>query len=67
MMMVMLWNFPRALEGFLINSRYCREDIGALVKQAQILSQFADYITKVHRLHICQLVCAVYCCLPRQV
>ena len=47
MMMVMPWNFSvAALEGFLINSRYCREDIGALDKQAQILTQFADYITK---------------------
>ena len=47
MMLVMPWNFSvAALEGFLINSRYCREDIGALDKQAQILTQFADYITK---------------------
>ncbi len=47
MMMVMPWNFSiAALEGFLINSRYCREDIGALDKQAQILIQFCDYITK---------------------
>ena len=47
MMMVMPWNFSiAALEGFLINSRYCREDIGALDKQAQILTQFCDYITK---------------------
>ncbi len=47
MMMVMPWNFSvAALEGFLINSRYCREDIGALDKHAQILTQFADYITK---------------------
>ncbi len=45
MMMVMPWNFSEAaLEGFLINSRYCREDIGALDKQAQSLTQFADYI-----------------------
>jgi hypothetical protein len=35
-----------ALEGFLINSRYCREDTGALDKQAQILTQFLDYVTK---------------------
>ena len=47
MMLVMPWNFSvAALEGFLVNSRYCREDIGALDKQAQILTQFADYITK---------------------
>jgi hypothetical protein len=47
MMMVMPWNFSiAALEGFLINSRYCKDDIGQLEKQAQILTQFCDYITK---------------------
>ena len=47
MMMVMPWNFSiAALEGFLINSRYCREDIGALDKQAQILTQFCDYSSR---------------------
>ncbi len=47
MKMVMPWNFTiAALEGFLINSRYCREDIWALDNQAQILMQFCDYIFK---------------------
>jgi hypothetical protein len=45
--MVMPWNFNIAApQGFLINSRYCREDIGAPDKQVQILMQFCDYITK---------------------
>jgi len=47
MMMVMPWNYSiAALEGYLINSRYCRDDIGSLCNQAQLLTQFSDYITK---------------------
>jgi hypothetical protein len=46
-MMVIPWNFNIAsLEVFLINSRYCREDIGTPDKQVQILTQFCDYVTK---------------------
>jgi hypothetical protein len=44
MAFMMLWNISLAtLEGFLINSSYCRDDIGHLEKQAAIFTQFTDY------------------------
>jgi hypothetical protein len=33
-----------ALEGFLINSRFCRDKIGGLEKQVSILTSFTDYV-----------------------
>jgi hypothetical protein len=45
MAFVMPWNMSiAALEGFLINSRFCRDEIGGLEKQASILTSFADYV-----------------------
>jgi hypothetical protein len=42
---VMPWNFSfSALENFLVNSKFCKEDIGSLDKQAQLLTTFTDYI-----------------------
>jgi hypothetical protein len=32
------------IEGFLINTSYCKDDIGHLEKQAAIFTQFTDYI-----------------------
>jgi hypothetical protein len=41
----MPWNHSfSALENFLINTRFCRDDIGTLDKQAQLLTTFTDYI-----------------------
>lgn len=38
------WNMSyAALENFLINNRYCAEDLGGVDKQAVILTQFVDY------------------------
>ncbi len=45
MAFVMPWNMSiAALEGFLINSRFCRDEIGGLEKQASILTNLADYV-----------------------
>jgi hypothetical protein len=42
---VMPWNFSfTALENFIINSRYCKADLGEIDNKAQILSQFCDYV-----------------------
>jgi uncharacterized membrane protein len=39
------WNISLAtLEGFLINTSYCRDDIIHLAKQAAIFARFTDYI-----------------------
>jgi hypothetical protein len=44
---IMPWNHSvAALEGFLLNSRYCRDDIGNLEKQAQLLTNFCDFVTR---------------------
>jgi hypothetical protein len=44
-MFVMPWNFSyTALENFLISSQYCKDDIGTLDKQAQLLTSFTDYV-----------------------
>ena len=45
MSFVMPWNLSvAALEGFLINTRFCRDEIGNLEKQASILTSFTDYV-----------------------
>ncbi len=42
---VMPWNMSiAALEGFLINTRFCKDEIGNLEKQASILTSFTDYV-----------------------
>jgi hypothetical protein len=42
---VMPWNMSIAtLEGFLINTRFCRDELGSLEKQASILTSFTDYV-----------------------
>jgi hypothetical protein len=42
---VMPWNQSyAALENFLVSSQFCKEDIGHLDKQAQILTSFTDYV-----------------------
>jgi hypothetical protein len=42
---IMLLNFSfTALENFLINMRYCKDDLGNKENKAQILTQFTDYI-----------------------
>jgi hypothetical protein len=39
------WNYSIvALENFLIQSNFCQVDIGNLTQQAQILTQFVDYV-----------------------
>ncbi len=39
------WNlFFIALENFLINNKFCREDLQGLEKQAVLLSHFTDYV-----------------------
>ena len=39
------WNYSYvALENFLIQANFCQSDIGMLDKQAQILTQFVDYV-----------------------
>ena len=44
---IMPWNHSvAALEGYLLNSRYCRDDIGGLEKQAQLLTNFCDFVTR---------------------
>jgi hypothetical protein len=42
---IMPWNFSfTALENFLINSRFCRDDLGEIENKAQLLTQFTDYV-----------------------
>ncbi len=42
---IMPWNLSfTALENFLINTRYCKDDLGNIENKAQILTQFTDYI-----------------------
>ncbi len=42
---IMPWNFSfTALENFLINTRYCKDDLGNIENKAQILTQFTDYV-----------------------
>jgi hypothetical protein len=44
-MFVMPWNFSyTALENFLVSSQYCKDDIGSLDKQAQLLTAFTDFV-----------------------
>ncbi len=41
----MPWNFSfTALENFIINSKYCKSDLGEVDNKAQILTQFSDYV-----------------------
>ncbi len=41
---IMPWNFSfTVLENFLINTRYCKNDLGNIENKAQILTQFTDY------------------------
>jgi hypothetical protein len=45
MAFVMPWNMSvAALEGFLINTRFCKDELGSLEKQASILTSFTDYV-----------------------
>jgi hypothetical protein len=42
---IMPWNFSfTALENFLINSRFCKDDLGKIENKAQLLTQFTDYV-----------------------
>jgi hypothetical protein len=42
---IMPWNFSfTAIENFLINTRYCKDDLGNIENKAQILTQFTDYV-----------------------
>jgi hypothetical protein len=42
---IMPWNYSFvALENFLINSRFCRDDLGEIENKAQLLTQFTDYV-----------------------
>jgi hypothetical protein len=44
-MLAMPWNLSfTALENFLVSSHFCKDDIGTLDKQAQLLTSFTDYI-----------------------
>jgi hypothetical protein len=41
----MPWNFSfLALENFLINTKFCKDDIGDCENKAQLLTQFVDYV-----------------------
>jgi hypothetical protein len=45
MAFVMPWNMSiAALEGFLINTRFCKDELTGLEKQASILTSFTDYV-----------------------
>jgi hypothetical protein len=45
MAFLMPWNMSvAALEGFLINTRFCKDELGGLEKQASILISFTDYV-----------------------
>jgi hypothetical protein len=42
---IMPWNFSfTAIENFLINTRFCKDDLGNIENKAQILTQFTDYV-----------------------
>ena len=42
---IMPWNLSfTALENFLINTRFCKDDLGNIENRAQILTQFTDYV-----------------------
>ena len=42
---VMPWNMSfTALENFLVNTKFCKEDLGSIDNKAQILTQFTDYV-----------------------
>jgi hypothetical protein len=42
---IMPWNFSFiALKNFLINSQFCKNDLGDVENMAQILTQFTDYV-----------------------
>jgi hypothetical protein len=39
------WNFSfSALENFLINTKFCKDDLGDCENRAQMLTQFVDYV-----------------------
>jgi hypothetical protein len=41
----MPWNFSfLALENFLINTKFCKDDLGDCENKAQLLTQFVDYV-----------------------
>jgi hypothetical protein len=41
----MPWNHSfSALENFIINNRFCKEDLSEIENKAQILTQFCDYV-----------------------
>ncbi len=41
---IMPWNHSfSALENFIINSKFCKTDLGKIDNKAQILTQFCDY------------------------
>jgi hypothetical protein len=45
MAFVMPWNMSiAALEGFLINTRFCKDELSGLERQASILTSFTDYV-----------------------
>jgi hypothetical protein len=45
MRFIMPWNLSvDALDGFLQNTRFCKDDLSGLDKQAQLLTQFSDYV-----------------------
>jgi hypothetical protein len=42
---IMPWNFSfAALENFLINTKFCKDDLGDCENRAQLLTQFVDYM-----------------------
>ncbi len=42
---IMPWNYSfAALENFLVNSKYCKDDLGDCENRAQLLTQFVDYV-----------------------
>ncbi len=42
---IMPWNYSfTALENFIINSRFCKNDLADIKNKAQILTQFCDYV-----------------------
>ncbi len=42
---IMPWNFSfAALENFLINTKFCKDDLGDCENRAQLLTQFVDYV-----------------------
>jgi hypothetical protein len=42
---IMPWNFSfAALENFLVNTKFCKDDLGDCDNRAQLLTQFVDYV-----------------------